>query len=121
MDRRNFLLASALSTVGAAGLSACGGSGESGAERNSSSAALLSGPTWDVAPVLVAGAPQVVFDLNATLPAGVRNGGQFSVSPSGTPLPGGVVLSSTGVLSVTSAATPGVTQGIVFVYAEPPA
>jgi len=61
----------------------------------------------------------VTYDLNPTLPSGVRGGGRFAVDPRGTPLPPGVALSVEGVLSVTAQAAPGEVNGVVFVYEEP--
>jgi hypothetical protein len=120
MDRRNFLLTT-LSAVGAAGLSACGGGGGSSAEQPTSQRTTAPTASWDVAPVLVAGVPQAIFDLNASLPASVRRGGRFSVSPTGAQLPLGVTLSPAGALSATSDASVGVTEGIIFAYEEPAA
>ena len=59
-----------------------------------------------------------MFDLNSTLPAGVRKGGTFAVSPSGTPLPAGMALMPTGLLSVGNAVA-GRADGVIFTYAEP--
>jgi hypothetical protein len=117
MDRRQFLLATTLSGATIAGLSACGGSGGQGNPAGGS----VEPGVWTVVPppVLILGAPDIVFDLQASLPAGVRRGGRFDVSPAGAPLPTGVVLQPSGVLSVTSAATEGVTVGVVFAYEEP--
>jgi hypothetical protein len=112
MDRRKFLVATALSGAGAASVSACGGS--------SSSASYSADWTIDPPPVFIAGASGVGFDLAPSLPANVRRGGRFSVSASGRPLPAGLVLAPAGVLSLTGAAAPGVTQDVVFVYEEPP-
>lgn len=73
---------------------------------------------WNVyLPVFTAGSNQT-FDLASTLPTGVRRGGSFGVDPNGAPLPTGMTLSSSGVLSVGSAST-GSTTGVVFWYAEP--
>lgn len=58
------------------------------------------------------------FDLSTTLPATVRRGGTFGVSPSGNPLPAGMSLSATGLLSVGSAKA-GRTDGVIFTYEQP--
>ena len=58
------------------------------------------------------------FDLNTTLPTGVRKGGIFAVDPKGAPLPAGMVLSPLGLLSVGNAAA-GRADGVIFTYAEP--
>ena len=57
------------------------------------------------------------FDLNTTLPAGVRKGGTFAVVASGAPLPAGMALSH-GLLSVGNAEA-GRADGVIFTYAEP--
>ena len=59
-----------------------------------------------------------VFDLSVTLPVGVRKGGTFGVASNGSPLPAGMTLSPSGLLSVGSA-TPGRADGVIFTYAEP--
>jgi chitodextrinase len=75
--------------------------------------------TWQVdpSPVLTAGSSNA-FDLSQTLPQGVVRGGVFSVDPSGSPLPSGVTLTSTGLLSASSGAS-GSFSGVVFAYREP--
>ena len=77
--------------------------------------------TWTISPppVLVLDAPGFVFDLRASLPAGVRRGGSFQVTSAGAALPPGVVLTSAGLLSLTSAAQAGTTTGVIFSYDEP--
>jgi hypothetical protein len=117
MDRRRFLRTAANLGAVAFANPACGGTGESDA---TSADAGQSG-AWTVRPLpaLVAGVPAITFNLEPTLPAGVRRGGRFSVSPLGPQLPRGVVLSPSGVLSVTGDATAGVTVGVVFDYDEP--
>jgi hypothetical protein len=67
--------------------------------------------------VLLAGTG-ATFDLAGTLPSGVTRGGSFGVSPSGSALPGGMVLSAAGILSVGNAVV-GQTSGVIFTYAEP--
>ena len=59
------------------------------------------------------------YDLNVTLPAAMRRGGVFSVASSGTALPTGVALASTGILSASSSAGIGSVVGVVFAYDEP--
>jgi hypothetical protein len=58
-------------------------------------------------------------DLRPTLPSGLASGGRFEVDASGSPLPGGVSLSTDGVLSVAANAAAGVAVGVVFAYIEP--
>lgn len=74
---------------------------------------------WSVSPTpyFLAGTGGT-FDLNSTLPAGVRKGGIFAIDPKGAPLPAGMVLSASGILSVGSAAA-GRADGVIFTYAEP--
>lgn len=62
----------------------------------------------------------MTFDLTSTLPNGVKRGGIFGVSAQGAPLPNGMALSATGLLSVGSASA-GRVDGVVFTYAEPTA
>jgi hypothetical protein len=117
MDRRRFLLTTALSGVGTTRLTACGGT-----TGSASADAVASDQTvWNIVPppVLLVSGPDVVFDLQPSLPTYVRSGGSFGVAPTGAPLPPGVQLSSAGVLSVTSAAAVGTTTGVIFVYEEP--
>jgi len=59
------------------------------------------------------------IDLNATLPATVRLGGVFSVSPSGSSLPTGVTLSPSGLLTASASAVLTTITGVVFSYVEP--
>lgn len=75
--------------------------------------------TWDVVPSrAIVIAPGESFDLAATLPGKVARGGVFDVDPRGAPLPAGITLDRTGVLSVSSSATGG-TAGVVFRYTPP--
>ena len=114
MKRRTFVAAAAV--LGAVhGIVACGGSG--GAEA----AGGQQPGEWNVSPppMLFAGTAAVVVDLAASLPAGTKRGGEFSVDASGARLPTGVTLSSSGILSVTATAVVGVTVGVVFRYTEP--
>ena len=60
----------------------------------------------------------MTFDLAVTLPTGVKRGGTFGVSSQGAPLPSGMTLSATGLLSV-GAASAGRVDGVIFTYAEP--
>ncbi|HET9024294.1 MAG TPA: hypothetical protein VFN64_06945 [Burkholderiaceae bacterium] len=75
--------------------------------------------SWDVVPnralSLSAGAS---FDLAATLPANIAPGGRFDVDPSGAPLPPGITLMPSGLLTVSGSATGG-TAGVVFRYTPP--
>lgn len=108
MNRRDFLLATALSGVTAAQLSACNWPADSAKE-------------WNIvpSPKLVKGNLALVFDLRPSLPRHVRRGGRFSVSSTGAALPPGVVLSAEGVLSAGRDVTVGTTPGVVFAYEEP--
>lgn len=98
-------------------MAACGGSAGSASPDSVAS----DQAAWNIfpPPFLRVGDPAVVFDLRTSLPTYVRTGGTFGVASTGTPLPPGVLLSSAGVLSVTGAATVGVTSGVVFFYEEP--
>ena len=74
---------------------------------------------WSVSPTpYFLSGTGAVFDLSTTLPAGVKRGGLFGISPSGAALPAGMSLSPTGMLSVGNAAA-GRADGVVFTYAEP--
>jgi len=117
MNRRRFLLGTALVGTCAHSLSACGGSGST-ASQSTESGDLVQW-TIDPSPLLIAGELLVVVDLAASLPTGVRRGGRFQVSPLGSRLPVGVLLSTSGILSLTSEATEGLTLGVVFRYDEP--
>ncbi|MGZ8274565.1 MAG: hypothetical protein ACXWUM_11685 [Burkholderiaceae bacterium] len=75
--------------------------------------------TWDVAPTrAIAIPPGATFDIAATLPPTITPGGVFDVDPSGAPLPAGITLDRTGVLTVSSSAVGG-TAGVVFRYTPP--
>lgn len=56
------------------------------------------------------------FDLAPSLPASIKRGGVFSVSPTGVALPSQTTLSPAGVLSAKAAAT---VSGVIFQYVEP--
>jgi hypothetical protein len=117
MKRRALLIAAVTAGAGSAGLVCCGGSGNQSAPVPPP----IAGPEWSItpAPVLWTDNPSTTMDLNPTLPTSVKRGGRFEVAPQGAPLPAGVVLSDSGVLSLTSSASPGTTTGVVFVYVEP--
>jgi len=74
---------------------------------------------WSVSPTpyFLAGTGGT-FDLSTTLPAGVRKGGTFGISPTGARLPAGMTLAATGLLSVGSARA-GRTDGVIFTYEQP--
>lgn len=116
MDRREFVLTAALAGAGVAALSACGGGGGPRPAQASADT-----QAWNIfpEPALMVGETGVTFDLKKSLPNGVRQGGRFTVSPTGQPLPVGVVLSPSGVLVLTSAASARITAGVVFAYDEP--
>ena len=102
--RRRFCTAIAISL--AAVLAGCGGGPDDSSEwRVADSRALT----------LTAG---TTFDLSATLPAGVANGGVFDVDPSGAPLPVGITLSPRGMLTVSLSAS-GTANGVIFRYTPP--
>jgi hypothetical protein len=115
MVKRRVLLLSAAALAAGKNLIACGGGGAAAASDTGNPPPP---DAWVVAPRLYAGHPEIVFDLAPTLPASVTPGGTFAVDPSGAPLPSGVALSAAGVLSLTDAASAGMTQGVVFVYTE---
>lgn len=112
-------------------LAGCGGSGDDLLPNVSAPASTPAGgtpgggtptvasTTWDVVPnralAIAAGG---TFNLAATLPENAATGGIFEVDPSGAPLPDGITLSPTGLLSVSSSATGG-TAGVVFRYTPP--
>ena len=58
------------------------------------------------------------FHLAATLPPIVPRGGRFGIDSSGAPLPAGVNLSESGILSAGTART-GKVVGVVFTYDTP--
>lgn len=88
-------------------LAGCGGSEES--------------DTWDVvASRSLALAPGSSFNLAATLPTSAVPGGVFDVDPGATPLPSGMTLQPSGLLSVSSSVTgAGAAAGVVFRYTPP--
>jgi hypothetical protein len=67
---------------------------------------------------LVAGAA-TSFDLAASLPPGFAAGGTFYADESGAPLPDGVSLTPSGILTVAADAPAGLTAGVIFAYAAP--
>jgi hypothetical protein len=73
---------------------------------------------WSVGLIELRAGNGATFDLSVTLPGSVPRGGTFSVSPSGAPLPAGMTLSASGLLSVGNAA-PGQTTGVIFAYTPP--
>ena len=58
------------------------------------------------------------FDLAGTLPPNVPRGGRFGLDSRGAPLPTGMSLSETGILSVGAAAS-GNVSGVLFTYEVP--
>lgn len=75
--------------------------------------------SWDVVPThALTLTPGTSFNLADTLPATVLPGGVFEVDRSGAPLPAGISLVPTGLLTVSSAAT-GTAAGVVFRYTPP--
>ena len=93
---------------------ACGGGGGEASGGSSEP------PGWDVASIsLFLNVPNSTFDLAATLPAGTKPGGRFSVDANGAALPAGVTLSSSGMLTLAGGAAPAQAQGVIFSYTEP--
>ena len=82
----------------------------------------LSANAWDPTPWLLFKAEQanVSLDLSLTLPTGIRPGGTFSLAATSGPLPSGMSLSAQGILTLANPIA-GVTNNIVFAYAEPQA
>jgi hypothetical protein len=115
MVKRRALLVAAAALGAGKTLVACGGGGGGSPPPAGSTEP----PPWSLAVTLFAGAVGYVFDLNQTLPTGIRAGGTFRVDPSGSPLPLGVTLSSNGQLAATSAAVAVIANGVVFSYTEP--
>jgi hypothetical protein len=115
MKRKEFLKCLLVSAV--AGLVGCGGgSGGASSSGSAAGAASTSSQTWNVTPTLsIAMASGGTFDLAATLPSGVAAGGTFSVDPSGSPLPAGMTLSPSGILTVGTAVA-GQVSGVIFSY-----
>jgi hypothetical protein len=116
MERREFVLAAALSGIGVAGLPACGRGGDVSPPQT-----FADTEPWNIvpAPALIVGFPAAEFDLKNSLPAGVHQGGRFTVSSAGRQLPTGVFLSPSGVLTLTVEANVGVAPEVVFAYEEP--
>lgn len=114
-------------------LTGCGGSTDSIVSSSSSSAPPTgSAPgaaapafgapragAWDVAPShALTLSPGASFDLAATLPPTVAPGGVFEVDASGAPLPAGITLVPSGLITVASSAN-GSVAGVVFRYTPP--
>ena len=83
-------------------------------------------PAPPPAPPVSWNAPQALMvrsgnslDLKTTLPAGISLAGRFEVDPTGAALPGGVMLSLNGILSVASALQQVTVNGVVFAYVLP--
>ncbi len=90
------------------------GGGRSGNSPSGGSA--VAPAVWNVPAIdLGQGAPST-FDLASTLPPDIARGGVFAVDVSGSALPAGVSLSSTGILSASSQVTESV-SGVIFSYA----
>ncbi len=74
--------------------------------------------TWSpYVPALIVGT-SASFDLNTTLPSGIKRGGMFGIDPSGPRLPAGMSLTAAGILAVGSAAI-GTVAGVIFTYDVP--
>ena len=121
MERREFLI-SAVASAASVGLPGCGGSGGGGSAGGGSaggpSCPVHAAIDWNFAPLLMflGGSPSST-DLSGTLPAGVCQGGVFSLAANSSPLPPQLTLSPSGILS--SAGPPADTSNVVFSYQEP--
>jgi len=71
---------------------------------------------WNVPAIGLGQGAGSTFDLASTLPPDIARGGVFAVDASGSTLPAGVSLSSTGILSASSQITVSV-SGVIFSYA----
>lgn len=111
MNRRLFL-GCVLLLVG------CGGSDDVDAPPPESdvSPAVSDAPPIVELPIFVEGSGDT-FDLATMLPANVKRGGTFSVSPNGLRLPAGMTLSAAGILAVGNARSETV-EGVIFMYEE---
>jgi len=98
--------------LGSLFLAACSGSGSNSAV---SPAPVPAPPlvAWNVSGNLTQGIPA---DLSASLPAGVKRGGVFSVSSIGPSLPAWIQLTPAGILTASQVGT---VSGIIFQYVEP--
>ena len=93
-------------------LEGCGGGG------GSTEQALASPSDWNVGPLYFLVGSGATWDLAATLPSEIVQGGTFGISATGAALPNGMTMSASGILSV-GRATAGTVVGVVFTYAEP--
>ena len=75
-------------------------------------------PAWPVPELSFVEGSGSTFDLASTLPVGVEPGGTFALEASSAPLPSGMTLAPTGILSV-GMASAGSVSGVVFAYTEP--
>ena len=71
---------------------------------------------WNVPAIDLGQGAASTFNLASTLPPDIARGGVFAVDASGSTLPAGVSLSSTGILSASSQMTESV-SGVIFSYA----
>jgi hypothetical protein len=79
--------------------------------------ASTSGSWTPFVPALIVGSSES-FDLNTTLPLGIKRGGTYGIDPSGPRLPIGMSLTSAGILAFGTAAI-GTVIGVVFTYDAP--
>jgi hypothetical protein len=93
-------------------LEGCGGGGRSIDQDSTPPTA------WNVGPLYFPVGSGATWDLSATLPSEIAQGGTFAISPTGAALPTGMTLSQSGILAVGGAA-PGMVVGVIFSYAEP--
>lgn len=116
-DRRRLSAGLCLSFLAGA-LPACGGAEYF--DETAQPASSGSSSQWEVASTRsVELSPGGTFDLAATLPSGVARGGAFSIDPSGAPLPSGIRLDRTGLLSADRASIGVSAAGVVFRYSPP--
>jgi hypothetical protein len=72
-------------------------------------------PSWPI-PTIPLQAGVSKFDLSTTLPAGVPSGGVYGTQG---PLPAGLHLTTTGLLSADAGTPAGAIAGVVFTYTLP--
>jgi hypothetical protein len=95
-------------------LTGCGGGGSG---NSSSDGSPVAPAVWNVPAIDLGQGAASTFNLALTLPPDIARGGVFAVDASGSTLPAGVSLSSTGILSASSQTTESV-SGVIFSYAS---
>jgi len=116
MKRRSFLI-SAIAGMAGVALLGCAVSG-GGPPAGGLSPAPPRAVVWDPAPLLFQAGRISTFDLSATLPPGIRRGGVFGLAPNSNPLPSGLTLAPSGILSA-SGPPVSFTSNVIFTYEEP--